>query len=162
MRNENYKFLRQKMMNETSHTFPSLATFNGGPDKNLWKMSEESKGGSYKKNKAKAKTYPKRSQLLTIGGVASFDDFTEAISEFYNECRTKVKIESNILSNLLYKLNKKQTKFNKSHDMDEQESTASDSLAVYNNEIEMSKSLPHKRKPKRRTECINTSIHDIL
>ena len=96
----------------------------------------------------------------TIGSVASFDDFSEIISELYQEWKHKSKIWSSTLQSLIVKL---KTKI-ESEDPAGGSNELSIPDAILNNTQEPIDLTPlsNKRKPKRKQPLKKSNLKDIL
>jgi len=97
--------------------------------------------------------------MLKIGTVATFDEFSDIVTEFYLECKYKEKINSSILSSLVFKLKQKLMEVKDDNFIVSQESTASMLKNIHETNDKLSVTL--KRKPKRREKGI-TNIKSIL
>jgi len=97
--------------------------------------------------------------MLKIGTVATFDEFSDIVTEFYLECKHKEKINSSILSSLVFKLKQKLMEVKDDNFIVSQESTASMLKNIHETNDKLSVTL--KRKPKRREKGI-TNIKSIL
>ena len=84
IRNETYQFEVNNPTKACNYDFPSMALSSYDKAKLVRKSKEESKTGSIK-SLAALKGVLSKSKPTRIGAVASFDDFTEIISEFYTE-----------------------------------------------------------------------------
>jgi hypothetical protein len=102
-----------------------------------------------------------KEQILSIGTVASFDDVTEIIIEFYNEWKTKNWVKSSVLSFLSAKLKHMHKEIKDDNFLASQESTASDSLFTNTQDYTDKASISFKRKPKRRGKGIS-DLKNIL
>lgn len=97
----------------------------------------------------------------TIGLVASFDDFSEIITEFYQEWKQKNKVKSSTLKALVTKLS---TNFDQVKDdnlLISQESTASESLITNTQDYQDKASITFKKRPKRRGGGLS-NLQDVL
>jgi hypothetical protein len=99
--------------------------------------------------------------LQTIGSVASFDEISEIITEFYQEWKHKEKIKSQTLKSLVSKLNNKSEESKDDNYLALQESTASDSL-ISNTQQYTDNSTQFKKRPKRRGAGAIGDLKDIL
>lgn len=99
--------------------------------------------------------------LPTIGNVASFDEMSEIITEFYQEWKHKEKVKSNTLKSLVSKLKNRSEESKDDNYLVWQESTASESL-ISNTQQYTDNSTTFKKRPKRRGGGAIGDLKDIL
>ena len=150
-RNTNH-FLKASDTKQNQTNFESLVYNQGKMQKMVKLKDEELKEQSILSYLSSKDKGAKKLKLKTIGYVATFDDFSILIGEFFKECRNKERIESEILCHLSFKLERSRHKIDPEDDSNEHESTTCDTISISKTEDEPSQPRGPKRKPKRRAK----------
>lgn len=159
LRKDRFGHTIEDIKSNVGNTISYSYSYGYKKDWTLKSWVEESKKSLSKLDKIKGKG--RHARKLTIGSVANFDDISESITEFFNECKTKSKVDWSILDTLVHKLNDKELKsVLEEPDANENESTASEIRAVTDNDPGSSKYVP-KRKPKRKGQNMSISLQDL-